>query len=175
MCETKSRLSEVSSENDRLRTLFTSQDLTSLRRCLNAAEENLVRHQSEMEILEKQFDTATTSNSSMARLGDHQNLDVFPLEISQRLVALLKIQIGVLSKVLHSSPATSFINLRQYVDNLIRIVASLDENTPQNMNLMQDAFLEVIAAFENLSSILKSTRIDGSINVVRIFIYYRMA
>jgi hypothetical protein len=63
----------------------------------------------------------------------------------------LKIQIGALSKVLHSSRATSFISLRQYVDNLIRIVASLDENTPQNVDLMQNAFLDVIAAFENVS------------------------
>lgn len=182
LCDTKSRLSEVANENDRLRTLFNNQDVSyfsvhspnmkvqinHLRRCLHAAEENVIRQQNEMDILRKQLDSPTIAPSgsvAQMRLINPQVLDHLwvsrgywiyhefsPLEISQRLVALLKVQVGALSKVLHSSShsVTSFICLRQYVDSLIRTVASLDENSPQRIDLLQDAFNDVIAAFENV-------------------------
>lgn len=94
----------------------------------------------------------------MQTIGFKTFFEFSPLEISQLLVALLKVQVGALSKVLHSSShsATSFIYLRQYVDSLIRTVAGLDENVPQSVALLQDAFNDVIAAFENASFVSKS-------------------
>lgn len=72
-------------------------------------------------------------------------------EIGRRLIALLKIQVGALSKLLHSSKATSFLFLRKYVDSLIRTIASLDEDAPLNANVIEAAFKEVIAAYEKVS------------------------
>lgn len=78
-----------------------------------------------------------------------------PVEISQRLVSLLKVQAGALSKVLHSchaggSSAERIGPLRKQVDGLIRTVAGIDENTPQTAKRMENAFDEVVSAYEKV-------------------------
>ncbi|KAI6202968.1 hypothetical protein M3Y94_00502300 [Aphelenchoides besseyi] len=172
LSETRSRLGEVECENDRLRALINQQDLTHLRRCLTIAEADVIKQQQAMDVLRKQFDSPTISTRPISR--SHQPaIENFPIEISRRLVGLLKVQIGALSKVLHSShSATSFLFLRQYVDSLIRMVAGLDENSPQNFELMEAAFKEVISAYEKLSSILESraSANDNSTNTESMFV-----
>lgn len=67
---------------------------------------------------------------------------------------MLKIQVGALSKVLHSSQSSKFVPLRQNIDKLIRTVAGLDENTEQTMDKMEVAFNDVVAAYERLSNLI---------------------
>lgn len=87
------------------------------------------------------------------------------LNLSRRLVSLLKIQVGALSKILHSTnSATSFLGLRQYVDGLIKDVASVDENIPQDMVRMESMFKNVISAYEKLSKILGSTTAQSQLS-----------
>ena len=76
------------------------------------------------------------------------------MDVSRRLVSLLKVQVGALSKVLHSSQSSKFIPLRQSLDKLIRTVAGLDENAEQAMNKMETAFADVVAAYEKLSNLV---------------------
>lgn len=71
-------------------------------------------------------------------------------------MSLLKVQVGALSKILHSTQsASSFLYLRQYVDGLIRAVASMDENVPQELDVMERTFEGVISAYDKLSQILR--------------------
>lgn len=76
------------------------------------------------------------------------------MDVSRRLVSLLKVQVGALSKVLHSSQSIKFVPLRQSVDKLIRTVAGLDENAEQAMNKMEAAFADVVTAYEKLSNLV---------------------
>ena len=90
------------------------------------------------------------------------------IELSQRLVSLLKVQVGALSKV-HCFNNTKFASLRQLVDSLIRIVAGLNENAEQNMTKMESAFEEVVNAYEKLSILLdyrQPTTVDEGTNTV---------
>uniref|UniRef100_A0A183BQX1 CAP-Gly domain-containing protein n=1 Tax=Globodera pallida TaxID=36090 RepID=A0A183BQX1_GLOPA len=86
-----------------------------------------------------------------------------PVEISQRLVSLLKVQAGALSKVLHSSHSISerIAPLRRQVDGLIRTVAGIDENVPQTAKRMENAFDEVVSAYEKLSTLLAGSLLEG--------------
>lgn len=83
------------------------------------------------------------------------------LDVSRRLVSLLKVQVGALSKVLHSSQSAKFALLRHSVDKLIRVVASLDENAEQAIDKMETAFAEVVAAYEKLSSLIDYRSYDS--------------
>ena len=57
--ETKSLLTETQSENERLRNLFNSNDpeeLNKLRKCLTAAEQDVIKRQAEMDFLRRQYE-----------------------------------------------------------------------------------------------------------------------
>uniref|UniRef100_A0A914DMB0 PH domain-containing protein n=1 Tax=Acrobeloides nanus TaxID=290746 RepID=A0A914DMB0_9BILA len=157
--ETKSRLNETQSENERLRCLFDNSDsiqLSKLRKCLTAAEADVIKQQEEMDALREQLES-----------NDSTIPESCSIELSRRLVSLLKVQVGALSKVLHCSNNTKFASLRQLVDSLIRIVAGLDENAEQNMTKMESAFEEVVNAYEKLSILLdyrQPTTVDEGTN-----------
>uniref|UniRef100_A0AC34QTP1 PH domain-containing protein n=1 Tax=Panagrolaimus sp. JU765 TaxID=591449 RepID=A0AC34QTP1_9BILA len=153
--ETKNLLSESQSENERLRNLFNnsndSEELNKLRRCLTAAEQDVIKHQTEMDMLRKQYEKESNGYGSPK---NNFPSDVCTLEVSRWLVSLLKVQVGALSKVLHSSQSPKFDSLRQIVDKLIRTVAVLDENKEQTMNRMETAFDDVVAAYEKLANLI---------------------
>ncbi|KAE9555478.1 hypothetical protein FO519_001333 [Halicephalobus sp. NKZ332] len=152
--ETKSHLTDTQSENERLRNLFNSNDpeeLNKLRKCLTAAEQDVIKRQAEMDFLRRQYEQEFNSQKKPM---DSYISDVYSLDVSKRLVSLLKVQVGALSKVLHSSQSTKFIPLRQSVDKLIRTVAGLDENAEQAMNSMETAFSDVVSAYEKLSNLV---------------------
>lgn len=88
-------------------------------------------------------------------------------------MALLKVQVGALSKVLHCSSNTKFSSLRQSVDSLIRTVAGLDENAEQAMTKMESAFEDVVIAYEKLSSLLdyrQPSTVDEGTNPVNLLL-----
>uniref|UniRef100_A0A914YWD5 Uncharacterized protein n=1 Tax=Panagrolaimus superbus TaxID=310955 RepID=A0A914YWD5_9BILA len=111
-----------------------------------------------MDILRRQYEPSSdTSFSSGNYQISHINTTpeyVYNLDVSRRLVSLLKVQVGALSKVLHSSQSSKFALLRHSVDKLIRIVAGLDENIEQPIDKMETAFAEVVSAYEKLSSLI---------------------
>jgi hypothetical protein len=161
--ETKGLLNDTKAENERLRTIFTSnnpKELTNLRKCLTAAEADVIKQQAEMDILRRQYeptsDTSVISPSGNYKASHKNSISeyVYNLDVSKRLVSLLKVQVGALSKVLHSSQSSKFTQLRQTVDKLIRIVAGLDENIEQPIDKMETAFAEVVSAYEKLSALI---------------------
>uniref|UniRef100_A0AC35G4X1 Uncharacterized protein n=1 Tax=Panagrolaimus sp. PS1159 TaxID=55785 RepID=A0AC35G4X1_9BILA len=161
--ETKGLLNDTKAENERLRTIFTSNnpiELTNLRKCLTAAEADVIKQQAEMDILRRQYeptsDTSVISPSGNYKASHKNSIPeyVYNLDVSKRLVSLLKVQVGALSKVLHSSQSSKFTQLRQTVDKLIRIVAGLDENIEQPIDKMETAFAEVVSAYEKLSALI---------------------
>uniref|UniRef100_A0A7E4W4K0 PACT_coil_coil domain-containing protein n=1 Tax=Panagrellus redivivus TaxID=6233 RepID=A0A7E4W4K0_PANRE len=157
--ETKGLLTETQSENDRLRYMFANPDpeeLAKLRQCLTAAEADVIQRQNEMDILRRQYDPPVSAS------GDYRRplSSVYSADVSRRLVSLLKVQVGALSKVLHSSQSSKFTVLRPSVDKLIRTVANLDENAEQAIDKMENAFADVVAAYERLSSLIDYRRKD---------------
>uniref|UniRef100_A0A1I7SDS3 Protein outspread n=1 Tax=Bursaphelenchus xylophilus TaxID=6326 RepID=A0A1I7SDS3_BURXY len=141
LAQTISRLKEVENENFSLRTLFPSPEVKK-----DGAVPGF-RFYGEMDVLHPGY--PRTHNEGPLQLS---------VEISRRLVSLLKVQVGALSKVLHSTQnATSFIYLRRYVDSLIRTVAGMDENVTQDLATMERTFEGVISAYDKLSSVIGST------------------
>uniref|UniRef100_A0A915DXE2 Uncharacterized protein n=1 Tax=Ditylenchus dipsaci TaxID=166011 RepID=A0A915DXE2_9BILA len=172
--ETTSRLNETQTENEQLRGAFcndekhsylsqetgsqrnntkNNSDLFQLRKCLTAAEADVIKQQEAMDQLKSQLEHNSNGRTQQQQVDEE---DKFSLEISQRLVSLLKVQVGALSKVLHSSNQQSdkLSPLRNHVDNCIRTVAALDENSQQELPKMEGAFDEVVSAYEKLSTLL---------------------
>ncbi|KAL3108579.1 hypothetical protein niasHT_015501 [Heterodera trifolii] len=190
--DTSNRLHETLVENERLRVISSvknsspiqrdviqNADISKLRQCLTAAEAELAKQQEAMDMMKHRLDEYGSGNNSSSTSTDvtsptkigtaptrrtTADLDKFPVEISQRLVSLLKVQAGALSKVLHSaahSHSDKIAPLRRQVDTLIRTVAGIDENAPQTAKRMEGAFDEVVNAYEKLSTLLESPLLDG--------------
>lgn len=154
--------------------------ISQLRKCLTAAEADLAKQQEAMDVLKHRLEdygsNRSTTSATVSPNMQRNELDRFPewdkllvliglfiliiikfspIPISQRLVSLLKVQVGALSKVLHSSHMGSPVNekfqpLRKQVDGLIKTVAGIDENSSQTAKLMEKTFDEVINAYEKV-------------------------
>uniref|UniRef100_A0A914GXF6 PH domain-containing protein n=1 Tax=Globodera rostochiensis TaxID=31243 RepID=A0A914GXF6_GLORO len=187
LSQTSNRLHETLVENERLRVMSSvknspiqrdeiqNTDISKLRQCLTAAESELAKQQDAMNMLKHRLDVYGNENNSSstsdavspARIDAikqrSSDLDKFPVEISQRLVSLLKVQAGALSKLLHSSHSISerIAPLRRQVDGLIRTVAGIDENVPQTAKRMENAFDEVVSAYEKLGTLLAGSLLEG--------------
>ncbi|VDM13822.1 unnamed protein product [Wuchereria bancrofti] len=154
--DTTSRLGETRSENERLRCLFLSSDaqgLSQLRRSLTAAEEDVIRKREEMETLRKQLATPTQEID--------QQYEIKYKQIVEQFTNLLKIQVGALSRFVHSQTGSiEYAELRQCVDQLIRRVAGLDEVTQMDskMNLIEETLNDVSEAYEQVSKVLIRTQ-----------------
>ncbi|KAM3721791.1 Protein outspread [Dirofilaria immitis] len=154
--DTTSRLGETRSENERLRCLFLSSDtqgLSHLRRSLTAAEEDVIRKREEMESLQKQLATPTREIN--------QQCEIRYKQIVEQFMNLLKIQVGALSRFVHSQAGSlEYAELRQCIDQLIRRVAGLDEVTQMDnkINLIEGTLNNVSEAYEQISKMLITTQ-----------------
>ncbi|KAI1717951.1 protein outspread [Ditylenchus destructor] len=185
LTETTNRLNETQTENEQLRHAFhdsgfvrneeNAKDLRQLRNCLTAAEADVIRQQEAMDVLksklEQQDAIVPSSNEYDATGNSSGEEDKFTSEISRRLISLLKVQVGALSKMLHSSCQSQKLSpLRVHVDNCIRTVASLDENEPNllpenpNQSILEGAFDEVVRAYEKLSDLLSQDTFEAAGN-----------
>lgn len=70
--------------------------------------------------------------------------------MSNYFVTLLKVQVGALSKVMHSSDNSFFLPLRQFVDNCVRIVADLDNNSAITFSDIYSAFDKVVEVYRKV-------------------------
>ncbi|MCP9264153.1 Myosin phosphatase Rho-interacting protein [Dirofilaria immitis] len=138
----------------RLRTLESqTQGLSHLRRSLTAAEEDVIRKREEMESLQKQLATPTREIN--------QQCEIRYKQIVEQFMNLLKIQVGALSRFVHSQAGSlEYAELRQCIDQLIRRVAGLDEVTQMDnkINLIEGTLNNVSEAYEQISKMLITTQ-----------------
>lgn len=77
-----------------------------------------------------------------------------PIELAPRLISLLKVQIGALSKALHSSKSAGreCHTLRESLDHCTRMVARLDEIYigQHRFSDLESLFDDVIDAYEEV-------------------------
>lgn len=155
--DTTCRLGETRTENERLRYLFMSNDargLSELRKSLTAAEQDVIKKQQEMETLRKQLITPTSEIENITQCS--------PVIVDQ-LISLLKVQVGALSKFVHSTANVAGLGqLRQTTDALIRTVADLDESSSKTTDLhpFENAVEQVSDAYQQLGVVLNVRRVD---------------
>uniref|UniRef100_A0A0N5AL69 GRIP domain-containing protein n=1 Tax=Syphacia muris TaxID=451379 RepID=A0A0N5AL69_9BILA len=160
--DTTSRLGETQTENERLRYLFMSNDprgLSQLRKSLTAAEQDVIKKQAEMETLRKQLITPTAEvNTSGATISnpdcstDELNAEtatVTSASSSSSTCALLKVQIGVLSKFLVANrDAIELTNLRQLTEHMARSVSTLNDGSADASGCTTSKFANRTASSE---------------------------
>ena len=72
-------------------------------------------------------------------------------KIIDRFVSLLKVQVGALSKFLHSHPdAREFSHLRQTTDRLIRGVAALGDEKTTDLGSVETVLEQVSDAYKQV-------------------------
>ncbi|KHN74169.1 hypothetical protein Tcan_10840, partial [Toxocara canis] len=139
--------------------------LSQLRKSLTAAEQDVIRKQQEMESLRKQLITPTS---------EVENPIQCPRAIVDQLISLLKVQVGALSKFIHSTGNTPDLGqLRQTTDTLIRTVADLDDSSSNTTDLkpFENALGQVSDAYQQLGVLLNVQRAettDSHTNTVRL-------
>lgn len=104
---------------------FQASGLSALRKSLSAAEEDVARKQLEMEELRAQLSTPSLDSDEAIRwfVALHPQIPPFSTRLlTSRLVSLLKVQVGALSKFLHTRQpgASEWMTTRSDVDHLIR-------------------------------------------------------
>ncbi|VDN51767.1 unnamed protein product [Dracunculus medinensis] len=134
-----------------------AQGLSQLRKSLSAAEQDVIRRQEEMETLRQQLATPTIEVETSGNWYGFFFLSIYgtfvylcPKQLSDRLISLLKIQVGALSKFVHSRTGDiKLVHLRNLTDALICTVAHLDASCqPINLNAISDALDQVLTAYQ---------------------------
>lgn len=121
--ESSARLDSARTENERLKHLFRESDpacLSALRKSLSAAESEITRQHSEMERLRHQM-------SSPNKIDDVLS------QFQSRLVSMLKVQLGALSKfnkcIGHCNSETV-----EDIERLMRLLAEIDRSSFDSKN-----------------------------------------
>uniref|UniRef100_A0A914WJC3 Uncharacterized protein n=1 Tax=Plectus sambesii TaxID=2011161 RepID=A0A914WJC3_9BILA len=167
--QTSGRLGETETENDRLRYLFNHQNqdttgLAQLRRSLTVAEGDVRRKQEEIEALRRQLITPVAEVERRMDDDDDEEEDTMAstsVDAAARMVPMIKVQVGVLSRFVHSLTARSgadWAQFRHRVDDLIRAVAALSDNAPVDITLVESLLADISDAYERLGRLFDGFR-----------------
>jgi hypothetical protein len=132
--------------------------LAQLRRSLTAAEVDVHRKQEEIEALRRQLVTPVAEVES--RMDEEEEASTSAEEVATQLVPLIKTQVGVLSRFVHSATVrgSDWAQFRHRVDELIRRVAALNEGAQVDVTLVESLLADVSGAFERLGRLLDDFR-----------------
>uniref|UniRef100_A0A0N4ZH29 PH domain-containing protein n=1 Tax=Parastrongyloides trichosuri TaxID=131310 RepID=A0A0N4ZH29_PARTI len=152
--DAKEALNSTQMENEKLRELFANNNsasqLSHLRKCLSAAEDDIMKKQEEMEVLKQE-------------LGNYENgTNIILKETRKKMIKLAEIQTESLSNLLSLNRGLQWYDLNVFLDEIKKNIPNLilsDEKIDENIEI---TFENLLHAYEMLGEIIDSKNLPYS-------------
>uniref|UniRef100_A0A0N5BRC8 Protein outspread n=1 Tax=Strongyloides papillosus TaxID=174720 RepID=A0A0N5BRC8_STREA len=144
--DAKDALNSTQLENEKLRELFANNNaasqLSHLRKCLSAAEDDIMKKQEEMELLKHELGSYENSSNEISNGA------------RRRMISLAKLQAKSLENIVSPNKGLQWYDLKVFLESLVNKINNLTVNDEKIDEKIETLFDNLIHGYEMLTEII---------------------